>query len=312
MKKYMKVFKRWFNMLFGKSIFHKTQRKGLYWSRDSVKGYYSDLRHKVTDNVVLDSEGVPINTTSEGKSFYFPIAIFQYGLGAYDLLLETGDSVYKDKFMNVVNWAVENQQANGAWDAFGWSNGRNPFSSMAQAEGSSLLCRAFYETKDEKYIEYAKKALDFMLIPLENGGTANYDNDGNLVSLEESAKTKTIMNGMIFSLWGIYDYLLCETDNTFEKKLSQAVKSLSEMLPQFDRGYWSNYDLENRIASPFYHSLHIEQLEIMEELFPGNNFGKYERVFEKYNNSWFKRKRAFIVKAIQKIKSIKNDAVIVE
>ena len=312
MKKYIKVFKRWFGMLFRKSVFHQMQRKGFFWSKENVKGYYSDLRHKVMGNIALDSSGIPINTTSEGKNFCFPIAAFQYGLGAYDLLLETGESIYKDKFMNIVNWATENQQENGAWDAFGWCAEKHPFSSMAQAEGASLLCRAFVETKDENYLKFAKKALEFMVLPVERGGTAYYDSDGILVSLEESGKMRTVMNGMIFSIWGIYDYLLCTSDNNFEEKLSQAVKSLSNMLPQFDREYWSNYDLDGRIASPFYHSLHIEQLKVMEELFPDYNFRKYRQVFENYNDSWLKRKKAFIIKAMQKIKSIKNDAVIVE
>ncbi len=312
MKKYIKVFKRWFDMLFGKSVFHKTQRKGLYWSKESLKGYYSDLRHKLTDNNALDSSGVPINKTGDGKIIYFPIVIFQYGLGSYDLLLETGDSVYKDKFMNVVNWAVENQHEDGLWDAFGWCDKEHPFSSMAQAEGASLLCRAFSETKDDKYLGYAKKAIDSMLRPVEDGGTAYYDNYGNVVSLEETGKMKTVMNGMIFSIWGIYDYLLCVSDSNLEKKLSQAVKSLSDMLPEFDRGYWSNYDLEKHIASPFYHALHIEQLEVMAELFPNEEFEKYKQVFAEYNNSWLKSKKAFIVKAIQKMRKIKSDAVIVE
>lgn len=312
MKRYIKVFKRWFGMLFGKSVFHKTQNKGLFWSKETIKGYYSDLRHKVTDNNSLDEYGVPVNKTNEGKKVYFPIVIFQYGLGSYDLFLETGDDIYKEKFMNVVNWAIDNQQENGAWDTFGWCDKEHPFSSMAQAEGASLLCRAFSETKDDKYLDFAKKALEFMLVPVEQGGTAYYDNNGNLLSLEELKKIKTVMNGMIFSIWGLYDYLLCERDCNFENKLHQSVDSLSKMMPQFDRGYWSNYDLEKRIASPFYHSLHIEQLKVMEELFPGKNFGKYRKLFEKYNNSWISSKRAFAVKAMQKLKSIKNDAVIVE
>lgn len=312
MKKYIKVFKRWFGMLFGKSVFHKKQSKGLYCCRETLRGYYSDLRHKVTDNNALDELGIPINKTNEGKIVYFPIAIFQYGLGAYDLFLESGDDEYKNRFMTVVKWSIENQQENGAWDAFGWCDMEHPFSSMAQSEGASLLCRAYIETKDENYLKYAKKALEFMLIPVEEGGTTYYDNDGKLISLEEAGKVKTVMNGMIFSVWGLYDYLLCESDSNFDKKLSQAVKSLSGMLPQFDRGYWSNYDMEKHITSPFYHLLHIEQLKVMEELFPGNNFGKYEKIFAKYNNSWLKSKKAFVVKTMQKIRSIKNDAVIVE
>lgn len=312
MRKYIKTFIRWFQMLSGKSVFHKVQKSGLFWKKESIAGYYSDLRHKVTYNKKLDYKGVPLNVTSEGKNIYFPITIFQYGLGAYDLYLETKDVQYKEKFFNIVNWATENQQENGAWDAFGWCDEKHPFSSMAQAEGASLLCRAFVETKNDNYLKFAKKALEFMVLPVKEGGTAYYDSDGTLISLEEAVKMRTVMNGMIFSIWGIYDYLLCKSDNNFEEKLSQAVKSLSDMLPKFDRGYWSNYDLDGHIASPFYHLLHIEQLKVLAEMFPEYKFKKYKQVFEKYNNSWLNHKRAFVVKGIQKIRSIKSDAIIVE
>ena len=206
-------------MLSGKSVFHTTQTGGLFWKKDSVRGYYSDLRHKVTDNNRLDSFGVPINVTSEGKQVYFPITIFQYGLGAYDLYLETKDEIYKEKFFDSVKWCMENQMECGAWNAFGWCDEKSIFSSMAQAEGISLLCRAFTETKDDTYLECAKKAVDFMLVPVEKGGTACYDELGNLLTLEESGSMKTVMNGMIFSIWGMYDYILCVPNNSYKEKM---------------------------------------------------------------------------------------------
>ena len=140
MSKYIKIFKRWIGMICGKSVFHRMQSEGLFWKKESIGGYYSDLRHKVLNNKSLDSFGIPVNKTSDGKIIYFPIAIFQYGLGAYDLYLETEDIKYKNKFMEIVVSAVNTQYENGAWDAFGWCNEKPTFSSMAQAEGTSLLC----------------------------------------------------------------------------------------------------------------------------------------------------------------------------
>ena len=49
---------------------------------------------------------------------------------------------------------------------------------MAQGEAASLLIRGFKETGDKKYINAAKKAIDFMLLPLDRGGTSLYTNNG--------------------------------------------------------------------------------------------------------------------------------------
>ena len=123
------------------------QCEGMFYKKGEIAGYYSDLRHKVTGTLV-DKNGVPYNVTSNGDNVYFPITIFQYGLGAYDMYLETGDNKYIEKFMNVVRWSLENQNADGSWRAFHWLIPDKPFSSMAQSEGVSLLCRAYTQYGD--------------------------------------------------------------------------------------------------------------------------------------------------------------------
>lgn len=311
MKKYINVFIRWVKMLLGKSVFHRTQKYGLFWKKDSVAGYYSDLRHKVTDNNMTDLNGVPVNITSEGKEIYFPTTVFQYGLGAYDLYLQTKEEHYMDKFFVAVKWCIDNQMENGGWNVFEWCTKDVIFSSMVQGEGASLLCRAFVQTKDPMYLEYAKQAIDLMLTPVEKNGTACYK-EGKIESLEEVPDYKTIMNGMIFSIWGLYDYCLCTNDEYCKEKMMQAVSALEKLLPKYDRRYWSNYDLDGHIASPFYHSLHIEQLHVMADMFDNKKFREYEKKFKKYQNSGIKRKIAFFAKAVQKLRKIRTDIVIVK
>ena len=43
---------------------------------------------------------------------------------------------------------------------------------MSQGEGASLLLRAYAETKDIRYFNAAKKAIDFMLIDVSCGGVS--------------------------------------------------------------------------------------------------------------------------------------------
>lgn len=300
-------------MISGKSVFHIRQKAGLYYEKDSLKGYYSDLRHKVTGNTLLDNDGIPVNITSDGFKIYFPITIFQYGLGAYDLYLETKDKLYLDKFFICVSWALNNQESTGGWDAFSFKSNQAKYSAMAQGEGASLLVRAFMETKEQKYIIAAKNALDYMLLAIDKGGTTLYDSNGDFTFEEStSSNNRTILNGAIFSIWGLRDYVVITNDKKYYDILKKATQYLATILPNFDCGFWSYYDLSGNIASPFYHDLHIEQLKVMYDLFGIEEFNAYSKKWLGYQNSLIKKNTAFILKAIQKILNLKKDVVLVK
>lgn len=275
MKRELKMLQKWLKMITGKNVFHMRQVAGYYYSKDSVNGYYSDLRHKVTRNIFIDDKGIPINITNEGNKIYFPITIFQYGLGAYDLYLETKDKKHINKFYNSVKWALESQEDSGAWDAFGWQHPEAKYSSMAQGEGASLLVRAYLHSGESKYLDAAKKAINFMLIPVSEGGTTIYYPDGG-VTFEEKTSNRTILNGFIFSIWGLWDTYIVSKEDKYGLILEKAIKHICRMLPQFDCGYWSLYDLDGNISSPFYHDLHIEQLKVMYDLFGNKEFYEYK------------------------------------
>ena len=290
--------KKWYKMLTGQSISHVNQGAGTCYSRDCVAGYYNDLTEKITkdDPSIL----VPKYYVDSGEEIFFSIGIFQYGLGAYDLYLQTGQQQYLDKLIACADWAVANQEPNGAWDTFSYQNPEHPYSSMAQGEGISLLLRALIATKDEKYFKAATLAKEYMLIPLEDGGTTGYD--GEDVVLYEDTEDPVILNGWIFSLWGIYDYWKYTKDAATENILDRTVRTLVRQLDDFDIKYWSKYDAGNRICSPFYHELHIAQLRVMHDLFGNREFLDTANKWETYQNSFWKSKKAFLCKAIQKIK----------
>lgn len=304
------IIKRWAKMLTGNSVFHMRQCEGKFYEKGDVKGYYSDLRHKVAGASLIDDKGVPYNETNRGNHIYFAITIFQYGLGSYDLYLETKDDIYLEKVFNTVNWALENQQKDGSWNAFGWSTPEAPYSSMAQSEGASLLCRAYKESGDDKYLYAAEKAVQYMLKPVENGGTAYHKN--GQITLEEASDELTILNGMMFSIWGLYDMCILLDNDELKRDLKITVNTLANILEKYDRGYWSNYDLDGNIASPFYHDLHLEQLKVMVNLFGNKQFGERLEKWKKYQSSWLKSKRAFIVKAMQKLRKIDDEIAIVK
>lgn len=292
--------KKWTNMLTGNSSYHVNQVEGRIYSKEKVEGYYNDLTEKVS-RFGLPGDEIPITIVDSGEKLYFSIAIFQYGLAAYDLLLlKEGDVIgLKSKVLACANWAVENQQIDGSWVTFAYENPKHPYSSMAQAEAISLLLRAYQIENDNKYIDAAKKSVNFMLIPIEEGGTTRYE--GKQVFFYECTHEPLILNGWIFSLWGLMDYCKFFKDTSVQNILSKSLMTLETKLSDFDLGYWSMYEDGMRISSPFYHKLHIAQLKVMYDLTGRNVYLYYADKFEKYYNNGFNRKRAFVKKALQKI-----------
>lgn len=288
--------------MFGKSIYHVNQNLGKRYKPEELCGYFNNLIEKVTkaDKKLLEKGSLPLLETNKDETVVFPVAVFQFALGCYDLFLSTGNQLYKDKFLELSDWAVEEQEESGGWNNFWYIYPDHPYGAMCQGEAASVLVRAFKETKDNGYLVAAKKALDFIL--LEKPGANLFEEaDDELVLLEYENKS-AVLNGWIFAAFGFYDMWLETKDVKYLNVFNKTVKTIEKYLPRFDNGYWSMYDLDGRIASPFYHKLHIAQLEALYLTTSDEIFLKYQKKFIKYKNNPFKRLRAFVKKANQKIK----------
>ncbi len=292
--------RKWFLMLTGQSILHVNQDLGQHFSAIELKGYYNNLKEKVTRLPnLLDTEELPMSPDDSGGQILFPVAIFQYGLGAYDLYLASGksDNRFLHKFMQCAEWTLNNQEPSGAWNNFFFRFPQHPYGAMAQGEGASLLLRAYVQTGEKQFLASAQKAVDFMLKPLSEGGTA----DGDI--LLEYTHLPAVMNGWMFAWWGLYDFVLVTNDKDYYKeKLEKSCKALREKLPHFSNSYWSMYDLAGHIASPFYHHLHIAQMQAMYQLTGYDIFKEYGDRWQQQENNRTNHARAFIKKAWQKIR----------
>lgn len=292
--------KKWYHMLNHTSIMHVNQNVGECFIPGEISGYFNNLTEKVTkDPETIKENRLPIVHDQCGD-ILFPVAIFQYGLGAYDLFLQTKQEIYLRQFYRCVEWACLNQLETGAWDNFSFIYPDNPFGAMCQGEAASLLIRAYKHSGNQEYLDAAKNAIDFMLCPVEKGGTTQYLN--NDVIFLEYTHLAPVLNGWVFALFGLYDLNIVLPRESDEEIISQAVNSLIHYLPKFDNGFWSRYDLDNRIASPFYHKLHIAQLEALFLSFDDPVFWEYKERFESYQKNPFYKTVAFVEKAYQKIK----------
>ena len=87
------LIKRWSNILLNKNCVAVLQGEGKIYSKETISGYYNDLTGKVSSNTLLDDNGIAVNIISNNKKVYFPISIFQYALGLWDLYLLTNKSL---------------------------------------------------------------------------------------------------------------------------------------------------------------------------------------------------------------------------
>ncbi len=296
----LQLIKKWTGMLLGKSIYHVDQGVGRYYSKDTVAGFYNDLRQKVIMREA--SEELPTTVTDDGQKIHFPIEIAQYGLGAYDLYLEHGK---QHKYLSIANtcaeWLCENMEVCGGWKNFAYIYPEHPYSSMAQSEAACLFMRLYQETGEQRLLDMAKTAIDFMLVPTEDGGCTKYDGDDVYLCEHTDPSRTVVLNGWIFSLWSLYDYVKLTRDSRIEDIYKKTLATLEKNLPMYDCKYWSYYDRSQRVTSPFYHKLHIAQLAVMYDITGCEIYNDYAIAWQKYSKSFFKPKRAFITKAFQKL-----------
>lgn len=310
---YWAMFRKWLLIARGRSYFHVQQGVGRFYERQAIRGYYNDLRRKAEWDGLTDRNGVPLNRIQDGEPLYFPIMLTQFALGHYDCWLETGNQRHWDAFVATAETLLGLQDPSGGWQMPPLFGAR--YSAMAQGQAVSVLCRylksrpaheksrTVSHSDDDSVVTAIHKAVKHMISPIQAGGTLY--TDGNIVTLEEYATlpSSAVLNGWIFALFGLHDYLLCFPGMTAAGAvLANSVDSLSSLLPRYERHGWSLYSLSGQIASPFYHGLHVALLEALSELTALQVFRCFaERWKESYTNRWVKT-WAVARKAIQKLR----------
>lgn len=291
------IIKKYILVFTGKNVMTVNQDEGKCYSKNEVTGYYNNLTEKILKFGKPGNE-LPLGNPHPGVKMYFSIEIFQYGLAAYDLYLLSKDTSYLEKLKTCAEWALENQNENGGWATFTYKRPDQLYSAMAQGEGISLLIRAHKAFGDNRYILAAKKAKVFMMKSIDDGGTSVYSN--GKIYLYEYLNAPQVLNGWIFAAWGLYDYAKYFNDNDTWNEWNNTVSAMAEKLPVYDRGYWSKYNDGKGLANPFYHKLHIAQLNTMYDLTGIEAFRKYRDIFTDYQSKQWNRIRAFMFKIWQK------------
>ena len=278
--------------------------------------YYQDFAAKADYAGPYDADGVPLlDYRGRLGRQYNPIAIAQYGLANYNLYAQTGRSEALERFLRAANWLVthleRNQHDLWVWhhhfDWEYWQRLRAPwYSALAQGQGISALLRAHRVTSDTAYLITATRAFESFARNLDDGGVRHVDEQGRWWLEEYVVSPPThILNGFLWSLWGVRDFLLATGDGYAAELYERCLDTVELCLPAYDVGYWSRYDLSptaiSMIASPFYHRLHIVQLRITHRLAPRPVFMKYAERWERFAVNRRCRGRALAQKALFKL-----------
>lgn len=298
------------------TFWHEIPEENLRASAHQLGEYYMLFREKADYAGPFAENGVPL-LDYRGKigRQYNPIAIAQYGLGNYNLYLTNNDVVRRQKFFLAADWLLANLEKNlcglSVWQhRFDWEYRdtlRAPwYSGLAQGQGISVLVRAHQLSNERRFLQGAKVALESFFASVDKGGVAFTDDRGDLWFEEYIVSPPThILNGFMWSIWGLYDYFLATGDLSARNLFHRAVQTLLHNLDRYDLGFWSLYEQSGTwlpmVASPFYHQLHIVQLRVMHRLTGEEKFRRTAERWENYAQSRSKRTRALCYKSAFKL-----------
>jgi hypothetical protein len=272
-----------------------------------------------------DANGIPMldYRGAIGRQ-YNPIAIAQWGLANYNRFCESADAapaaatteaVRLARTLESADWLAANLERNshGLWvwnHHFDWEYRETLkapwYSGLAQGHGVSLLLRAHAQTADRKYQLAAEAAFISLTTPIAAGGVLFEDDENNLWIEEYLVNPPThILNGFMWALWGVFDFWLATADASAKQIFDRGTATLLHNLPRFDTGYWSLYEQSGTqlkmLASPFYHRLHIVQLQVMASLTGEPRFAEVADRWEANTQRRANRSRALVEKSIFKL-----------
>jgi heparosan-N-sulfate-glucuronate 5-epimerase len=245
-----------------------------------------------------DPHYIPRMKGPGGEPYDNPVAVSLYALARYTEHVIGGLTTARRAFMAQAAHLLENQDANGGWRypipaaRYGVSPGW--YSGMAQGLAVSVFLRAGHLTGDGTYHDAGNRAADLMFRPTQRGGCALLD-EGGRAFIEEcpSDPPSLILNGAMFALIGAL-----ELGGTTEERTGAAVQRLRELLPAFDNGHWSVYDLRFAISASYaYHVLHISQLRVMSWLTADPAFDEVADRWQRWAQDPRRRVRAAVEKA---------------
>lgn len=291
------MYLKYVDRLRGRDHFPVGQGRGI--AHDRVRGYYIDLTRKAVAE--------PLAAALEATSLH--VVTCQWGLGCYERYLAGEGDHWLDWALRIGRFLVERQERDGPV-AGAWRHPR-PFphtfrlpggwiSGMAQGEGASLLVRLYLESGDGSFAEAALRALPVMSRGVEAGGVGRLLRGGPLPEEYPTEPASHVLNGAIFAAWGYHDVALGLGEAGAREHFDAIACTIADNLALWDLGFWSRYDLFpyriHNVAAPWYHRLHVQQLDILHGMTARAEFAEVADRWRGYARSRWNLGRAMVHK----------------
>jgi heparosan-N-sulfate-glucuronate 5-epimerase len=243
---------------------------------DPHEGYYIDLRPKP-----LSLGGSPatalaaLRRLTADRRTANAVTIVQLALGAWQL-----GEVWREVVARATDWLVSAMGEDGKVPYLFALPHTYPleapwYSAMAQGEIASLLVRASRSLDAPELVHPAVSAVQSLVD--RNSLLVVATPDGPVLQEYATNPPAHVLNGWISALWGLYDVAHAPEAGAAVDRCLAAFRDgaacLSRRLPRYRTPlYWSRYDLFPHpvvnVATPFYHRLHVDQLEAIAALAP--------------------------------------------
>jgi hypothetical protein len=250
-----------------------------------------------------DAKGVVMHDYggSIGKQ-YQPTTIAQGALAYYDRWLVDSDPTRAEAdwtaFQAQTNWLISHQTADGRWlFNFKWGYQQVPWwSAMTEGVAMSALLRDYSVTADPACLTAITRARTTFERDLNHNGVGAEVAVGSTtyVVYQEYLKgyESNVLNGWMFSLAGLYEiatYLPGQEAAVDLWAPDRGIPALKALLPYYDTGSWSRYDMTNPgksargdLDTVAYHNLVISQLRYMATISGDPFFSNYADRFQAY------------------------------
>ena len=277
-----------------------------YCSESFIAGSIYALRNKIENKQCLISNsesGIPVVDYGIRMGVYVgknknPATISFAALDYFREYESTKKNIYRDLFLNCANWLVDNSVVHQNYAILEYKfyypdyDMRPPWrSALAQGLAVSVLGRAYFITKEKKYLDAAGLLLKAFFIEKKDGGVTYKNLVKNGWWYEEYAvdkgKEPMVFNGMMHTLLALHDYYIFTKDNQAKLLFDKGVAALIEYLPYFDRHGTCYYDIFNASSSIFYHNVCVVLLNDLYQITKISVFKKYYDNWKYYKFSSF-------------------------
>lgn len=163
------------------------------------------------------------------------------------------------------------------------------YSGMAQGQALSFFCRLYEATKDKEVLDQCEKVFN-SFTRLKGQGfdpwVSCIDKDGYLW-LEEYPRDLPAftLNGMIFAIYGLYDYYRITSSELVLKYLYASITTIKDNILRFrcedDVSYYCLKHNNFKGRNPSYHKVHIRELKKLTDITGDPYFKEIAEIFYK-------------------------------